>query len=287
MTTKDLNNWIMYHEIHKLERLGFSKPKIARYLVIDARTVNKYLQMTEEEYENFLLAGQYRSKILAPYETFVRERLSLYQDTSAAQIHDWLKEHHPYFIETNPRTVYNFVMFVRQKYNLPIVKMEREYFPVEELPYGEQAQIDFGQYKMRMANGKRKKISFFAMVLSRSRMKYIWFWDKSYTSQDVCEAHEKAFAFYAGIPKTVVYDQDRTMVVDENIGDIILTSTFKQYTRSRSFKLHFCRKADPESKGKVENVVGYVKKNFLYNRAYWDIETLNAEAFAWLARTAN
>src|SRR5680860_1329526 len=119
MTKKDLNNWIMYHEIHKLERLGF--------------------------------------------------------------------------IETNPRTVYNFVMFVRQKYNLPIVKMEREYFPVEELPYGEQAQIDFGQYKMRMANGKRKKISFFAMVLSRSRMKYIWFWDKSYTSQDVCEAHEKAF----------------------------------------------------------------------------------------------
>src|SRR5665811_777483 len=287
MTTKDLNNWIMYYEIHKLERLGFSKPKIARYLVIDARTVNKYLQMTEEEYENFLLAGQYRSKILAPYETFVKERLSLYQDTSAAQIHDWLKEHHPYFIETNPRTVYNFVMFVRQKYNLSIVKMEREYFPVEELPYGEQAQIDFGQYKMRMANGKRKKISFFAMVLSRSRMKYIWFWDKSYTSQDVCEAHEKAFAFYAGIPKTVVYDQDRTMVVDENIGDIILTSTFKQYTRSRSFKLHFCRKADPESKGKVENVVQYVKKNFLYNRSYWDMDTLNTEASAWLARTAN
>jgi len=48
MTTKDLNNWNMYHEIHKLERLGFSKPKIARYLVIDARTGNKYLQITEE-----------------------------------------------------------------------------------------------------------------------------------------------------------------------------------------------------------------------------------------------
>jgi hypothetical protein len=140
---------------------------------------------------------------------------------------------------------------------------------------------------MRLVNGKRKRISFFAIVLSRSRMKYIWFWDSPYTARDVCEAHEKAFAFYGGIPQTVVYDQDRTMVVDENIGDIILTATFKQYTRSRSFKLHFCRKADPESKGKVENVVQYVKKNFLYNRSYWDMDTLNTEASSWLARTAN
>lgn len=287
MTTRDLNNWIMYHEIHKLHRLGFSNPKIAGYLVLDTRTVKKYPLMTEEDYENYLLKGQYRSKVLSPYETFAREKSDQFPETSAAQIHDWLKEHHPEFPHTNPRTVYNFVMFVRQKHNIPIVKVSREYFPIEELPYGEQAQIDFGHYNMRLVNGKRKKISFFAIVLSRSRMKYIWFWDRPYTALDVCEAHEKAFAFYGGIPQTVVYDQDRTMVVDENIGDVILTATFKQYTRSRSFKLHFCRKSDPESKGKVENVVQYVKKNFLYDRSYWDIDTLNAEASSWLARTAN
>ncbi len=287
MTTRDLNNWIMYHEIHKLHRLGFSNPKIADYLVLDTRTVKKYLLMTEEDYEKHLLKGQYRSKVLSPYETFVREKLDQYPETSAAQIHDWLKEYHPGFPHTDPRTVYNFVMFVRQKHNIPIIKVSREYFPIEELPYGEQAQIDFGHYNMRLVNGKRKKISFFAIVLSRSRMKYIWFWDRPYTALDVCQAHEKAFAFYGGIPETIVYDQDRTMVVDENIGDIILTATFKQYTRSRSFKLHFCRKADPESKGKVENVVQYVKKNFLYNRSYWDIDTLNTEASSWLARTAN
>jgi len=287
MTTRDLNNWIMYHEIHKLHRLGFSNPKIAGYLVLDTRTVKKYPLMTEEDYENYLLKGQYRSKVLSPYETFAREKSDQFPETSAAQIHDRLKEHHPEFPHTNPRTVYNFVMFVRQKHNIPIVKVSREYFPIEELPYGEQAQIDFGHYNMRLVNGKRKKISFFAIVLSRSRMKYIWFWDRPYTALDVCEAHEKAFAFYGGIPQTVVYDQDRTMVVDENIGDVILTATFKQYTRSRSFKLHFCRKSDPESKGKVENVVQYVKKNFLYDRSYWDIDTLNAEASSWLARTAN
>jgi hypothetical protein len=37
MTKKDLNNWIMYHEIQKLNRLGFSNAKIARHLAMDAR----------------------------------------------------------------------------------------------------------------------------------------------------------------------------------------------------------------------------------------------------------
>lgn len=287
MTKKDLNNWIMYHEIQKLERLGFKKSKIARYLGLDVRTVSKYLDMTEEGYENYLLQSQQRNKVLSPYERFVQEKLILFEDTSAAQIHDWLKEHHPDFPETNPRTVYNFVMFVRQKHNIPYVKMAREYFPIEELPYGEQAQVDFGEYNMRTANGTRKKVKFFIMVLSRSRMKFVWFLDKPFTAVTVCQAHEYAFSFYSGIPLIIVYDQDRTMVVDENIGDIILTATFKQYTGSRSFKLHFCRKKDPETKGKVENVVQYVKKNFLYNRLYHDIDTLNADTMEWLDRTAN
>ena len=287
MTSKDLNNWIMYHEIHHLERLGFSKSKIARHLEMDVRTVDKYLQMTEEGYENYLLRAGQRDKVLAPYEAFVKDRLCQFQDTSTAQIHDWLKEHHPDFSEVSPRTVYNFVMFVRQKYNIPVVRVCREYFPVEELPYGEQAQVDFGEYNMRLPDGKRKKVRFFVMVLSRSRMKYVCFWDKPYTAPMVCQAHEMAFAFYQGIPKIIVYDQDRTMIVDENIGDIILTAMFKQYTKSRSFKLHFCRKSDPESKGKIENVVQYVKKNFLYNRLYSDLKDLNTEALCWLGRTAN
>ncbi|MEJ7769464.1 MAG: hypothetical protein WKF89_16720, partial [Chitinophagaceae bacterium] len=41
------------------------------------------------------------------------------------------------------------------------------------------------------------------------------------------------------------------------------------------------------NKGKVENVVKYTKQNFLYNRPYWDLDTLNEEAHGWLGRTAN
>ncbi len=178
-------------------------------------------------------------------------------------------------------------MYIRQKYNLPIDCIKRDYFPIEQLPHGQQAQVDFGEYNMKTSSGKQKKVHFFAMVLSRSRMKYVYFLDRPFTAQDVAQAHEKSFEYFQGIPKTIVYDQDRTMVADENIGNIILTSYFKQYTKSRSFKLHFCRKADPESKGKVENVIQYVKKNFLYHRTYHDLETLSMQGIAWLERTAN
>ena len=67
----------------------------------------------------------------------------------------------------------------------------------------------------------------------------------------VCQAHEQAFGYFRGIPEVVVYDQDRTLLVDENLGQLLLTSDFSQYVKAWGYKLYFCRKADPESKGKV------------------------------------
>ncbi len=106
-------------------------------------------------------------------EDFVVKKLSKFQDTSTAQMHVCLKEPHTDFPQISPRTMYNFVMFVRQKHNIPLVRIQNDYFPIEELPYVKQAQVDFGEYNMRLSHGRRKKARFFVMVLSRSRMNYI------------------------------------------------------------------------------------------------------------------
>ena len=277
----------MYHEIHRLHREGHSVSYIAKYIVADWRTVKKYLSMDEREYEVYMEAQGKRKKELSDYEHFVKEKLNAYPDTSAAQMHDWLKECYPDFPEINPKTVYNFVMSVRQEYNILKISPTREYFIVEELPEGKQAQVDFGEYNMRTSNGKRKKVQFFTMVLSRSRYKYVYFVDVPFTSQLAIQAHEKAFKFFQGIPQEIVYDQDKVFMNNENHGDLILVEKFQSYVTQQRFCIYFCRKADPETKGKVENVVKYVKQNFLYNRTYFDIETLNDEAIAWLGRTAN
>jgi hypothetical protein len=202
-------------------------------------------------------------------------------------MHDWLKETHKDFPKVSEKTVYNFVMYVRQRYNIPQEYHKRDFFPVEELPYGKQSQVDFGEYNMRKADGNRKKVYFFSMILSRSRQRFVCFNDKPYTTVAAITAHEKAFCYFEGIPSELVYDQDKLFLSDENKGDLILTKDFKAYTSQQKLTLHFCRKSDPQSKGKIENTIKYIKQNFLYNRLYQDIDTLNEQALEWLSRTAN
>ena len=282
-----LNKLIMYHEVNKMRREGHSISRIAKFLDINWRTVKKMLSMSDMEYEQYLSLQSQRSKELIPYEHFVKQKLDLFSDTSASQMHDWLKEYDCNFPNVHSKTVYNFVMWVRQKYNIPKEQNHRDYSAVEELPFGKQAQVDFGEYNMRKSTGGIKKVYFFTMVLSRSRHKYIYFSDTPFTSNLAVLAHEKAFGYFQGIPKEVVYDQDNVFIHDENAGDLMLTTVFRKYVDERKISTWFCRKADPESKGKVENVVKYVKQNFLYNRSYFDLETLQDEVVAWLNRTAN
>lgn len=243
--------------------------------------------MGEEEFMEFKHRQLDRHKVLDSYENYIKGRLEGFPEASAAQVHDWLKEHHPGFIEVSEKTVFNFVLYLRGKHGIPKPFNYRDHAQVEQLPYGQQAQVDFGEYNMGSEDGKRKKVYFFSMVLSRSRQKYVVFRESPFTTLAVIEAHEKCFWYFQGIPRVLVYDQDKLMLSSENKGDLKLIESFRQYTEQRKFHLHFCRKADPQSKGKIENVIKYIKYNFLRGRKYIDNGTLNGQAVAWLQRTAN
>lgn len=281
------NQLIMYHEIHQQKRSGKHPSQIASFLGMDTRTVKKYLAMSEQEFDTYQVKLEQRTKKLAEYEDFVCNRLTACPEASSAQVHDWLKEIYPDFENVSIKTVYNFVLFVRGRYRIPKIFDARQYTLVPELPYGAQAQTDFGEYNMTDTWGHRKKVYFFAMVLSRSRYKYVSFSDTPFTTLAAIEAHEEAFAFFGGIPGEIVYDQDKLLLVSENGGDLLLTEAFRSYRYNRGFELYFCRKNDPQSKGKIENVIGYIKYNFLRGRTYYDNRTLNAQGIEWLSRTAN
>lgn len=268
-----LNKLMIYYEVHRLDREGFSVAKIADYLGMNWRTAKRLLNLSEDEFDQELAKPKGRKKTLEGYTKFVKGKLEAHPDTSAAQMHDWLKEHHQDFPGVSQKTIFNFVHSVRTTYNILKTEVVREYAMVPELAYGMQGQIDFGFYNMTTTLGKTRKVQFFTFVLSRSRYKYVLFQDNPFTTEEVILAHELAFEYMGGCPKELVYDQDRLFMVSENMGDLILTTEFRAYVKQRSFITHFCRKSDPESKGKVENVVGYVKKNFLYNRSYKDLET--------------
>ena len=109
----------MYHNIHRLHRNGLTPYQIASHLSVDFRTVKKFLAKNEQEYLDFQKQLLNRKKKLEPYEDYIMRRLRSCQKASTGQIHHWLKEQHQDFPSVSVKTVYNFVMYVRKKYQLP------------------------------------------------------------------------------------------------------------------------------------------------------------------------
>jgi len=74
------------------------------------------------------------------------------------------------------------------------------------------------------------------------------------------------------------------MWFSENLGNIIFVPAFEKYVKRIGYSVSLCRPRDPQSKGKVEEVIGYVKQSFLEGRVYTGIDSLNSAALAWLDR---
>ena len=76
-------------------------------------------------------------------------------------------------------------------------------------------------------------------------------------------------------------------MVSENFGNILLVPKFENFVRSTGFSVRLCRPHDPQSKGKVETFVRYVKESFLQGRIFAGIDSLNSAALRWLDTEAN
>ena len=277
----------MYVKIKELKEIGFKRNRVANTLKLDPKTVDKYWNMTDEDYAQYITEKAERTKIMNEYHDFVLERLMNYPEISSSIIFDNLREIFPNQFKGSDRTVRLYVALMREKEGIPKPVTIRQYGENPELPFGYQAQVDMGQKKMKDINGKSVKIYIFAMVLTSSRYKFVLFQRDPFTADTFIRAHDLAFKYFGGRPSEIVYDQDRVMVVSENRGDIIYTETFDNYRNYAGFSVHLCRGADPESKGKIESVVKFVKGNFLSCRVFHGIAALNSDGLGWLDRTGN
>ncbi|MBM2817393.1 MAG: Transposase [Ignavibacteria bacterium] len=286
---KARNKNYMWYKVKELSDNGFNKSQISYEVGIDRGTVYKYLSMDEQSYQEWIKNPSHVSHKLFPYIKFIKAELVQYPYLSAAQIEDRLKEHFSELPDIHSKTVYNFVQLVRKKYNIekPGTDEFRQCEKLPELAYGKQAQVDFGEGYMLTNQEKRIKVYFFCMVLSRSRYKFVYIQNQCFTTKTAVYAHELAFEYFEGVPKEILYDQDTVFLHDENLGDYLLTHDFQAFCKTQSFKTIFCHKADPQSKGKIESVVKFVKYNFLRGRIYIDIDSLNQSAKEWLIRTGN
>jgi len=281
-----LKGWNLFGEVKQYKAMGLNKSQVERALSINYKTVDKYWDMSPDEYSQLVIDAKSRSKKIDKYKNEILEWITDFRDMSAAQVLDWIKERHGE-IDFKERSLRHYISNLREVYNLPKATPVRQFEEVAELPMGYQAQVDMGQIWLNKLDGSKIKVYCFAMVLAHSRYKYILWSDKPFTTVSFINAHNKAFEFLGGMPAEIVYDQDRVLTVSENNGDIIYTEGFQNYINTMKYKVRLCRGFDPQSKGKIEAVVKYAKYNFAINRTFIDIDSFNEDSLKWLDRTGN
>src|SRR5206468_4957514 len=79
-----------------------------------------------------------------------------------------------------------------------------------------------------------------------------------------CDGHVRAFAFFGGVPKSVLYDNTR-IAVARILGDgkRQRTRVFSELQSHYLFGDRFGRPGKGNDKGKVEGLAGYARRNFL------------------------
>lgn len=283
-----MKDWMIYEKIQELKRNKLNKSQTSRQLGIDYKTVLKYWDMPPDGFAKALDKSKERTKKADKYKDIVLELLQKYPDMTAAQIYDWIKELTGLKeLEVKERAFRNYVAWIRKEYDIKKPSTPRQYEAVADPPLGRQAQVDMGETSLETVTGRHKKIYAFGMVLSNSRYKYIYWIDHPWTTADFVEAHIKAFTYFGGMPRQIVYDQDKVLAVSENHGDIIYTAGFQSYIDAVGFDIYLCRGSDPESKGRIENVIKYAKHGFADHRIFNDIDSFNEDCIAWLERTGN
>ncbi len=283
-----MKDWMIYEKIQELKRNRLNKSQVSRRLGIDYKTVLKYWDLPPDGFAEKLSQAQTRKKKADKYKDIVLENLQRYPDMTAAQIYDRIREVTGQdVLDVKERAFRNYVVSIRKAYDIKKPESFRQYEAVDDPPMGSQAQVDMGEISLETESGRHKKIYAFGMVLSHSRYKFIYWIDHPWTTSDFVDAHIKAFTYLGGMPRQIVYDQDKVLAVSENHGDIIYTYGFQNYLDQMGFDIYLCRGADPESKGRIENVIKYAKHGFAEHRIYHDIDSFNEDCMAWLERTGN
>ena len=151
----------------------------------------------------------------------------------------------------------------------------QEMFVPLEHPPGH-AQVDFGE-AIGIIGGVERKIHFFAFDLPHSDACFVAGYPAE-TTEAFCDGHVRAFAFFGGVPQSILYDNTR-IAVARVLGDgkRQRTRVFTELQSHYLFKDRFGRPGKGNDKGKVEGLVGYARRNYLVPIPMFEsFEALNA-----------
>lgn len=257
---------IMLQELKLMQ--GKNVSQIARETGMSRTTVRKYLEQGEQPHR---LKGQSRGSKLDPFKPYIQELLG-FGVYNASVIFDRIMERG---FDGGITILKDYLAPLRP----PSVKMEPAVQRFETLP-GQQAQMDWGFMNYKACNGQMKKVACFVMVLGHSRTRYIKF-SRRCDSASLLRCMLNAFEYFGGVPQVVLTDRMKTVIISTDNGKPVCHEAFERFATDMRFIPKVCRPRRPQTKGKVERLVHYVRDNFLPGRAFIDFGDLQLQAVAW------
>lgn len=165
----------------------------------------------------------------------------------------------------------------------PLIRFETE--------PGQQMQVDFVVFKRCGV-----RLSAFVATLGYSRMSFVRFVSEE-TWPTVKACLEAAFGYFGGVPREVLFDNMKTVVIERNAygrGQHRLHAGLLALSRDLGFTVRLCRPYRAKTKGKVERFNRYLRESFynplvtrLQADVALDVETANVEVLKWLRDVAN
>jgi transposase len=253
------------------EQKGLNAAQIARELELDPRTVTHWLSQKQFRSRKPVQ----RPSKLDSFKDCIIRMLETHPYSSAQILHKIREEG----FDGGYTILSDYVRKVRPRRTPAFLKLA--FAP------GECAQVDWGSYGSILIGESSRRLSFFVMVLCYSRMMYLEF-TVSQTMEHFLACHQNAFAAFGAVPKKIMVDNLKSAVLKRVIGEApVFNPTYLDFANHHGFTITPCGVRKGNEKGRVENGVGYVKKNLLAGLDLPDFQAMAPVARQWLDTVAN
>lgn len=269
------------HEIQVLRRAGVPQERVAELTGVSLSTVHRVerdeppVETVDDEHARRARRIGRPDKTEA-YREFVVELLGREPDLLTVEV---LRRARLRGYAGGKTALYALVAEVRPRPVRPVTRFEG-------LP-GEFTQHDFGEVDVRFDDGTTRRVHFFA-----SRFKYSRWVEVSLVEDQTVESLVRAlvehFGRVGGVPLCAVFDRPKTVAIAWGKDGVVTewNATFGQVMLELGVAAEACWPYQPQQKGAVENLVGWVKGSFFKQRRFADDQDLRRQLTEWL-REAN
>jgi transposase len=257
--------------IRDLHHQGLTISQISRETGYHRNTVRKYLAAQTMPIP---ASRRTRPSKLDPYKAYIQQRIRDYP-LSAARIYREIQE---MGFSGKCTIVKDYIREIRPPTSVPAV------FRYETEP-GVQAQVDWGECGHLDVDGRRRKLYCFSMILGYSRMRYAVFTLSTDTST-LIQCHLNAFDYFGGYTEEILYDNIKTVILKRALraSDHQWNPKFEDFFSCHGFIPRLCKPYCPQTKGKIENTIGYVKRDFLLGGTFSSLDDMNRQLLQWCNR---